>query len=262
MTTWDPARYLQFADQRSRPFVDLVGRVQGEPRTIVDLGCGPGHLTAVLRARWPEARIHGVDSSAEMIDEATADNASPSDDRVTYELADVATWTTDAPVELMISNALFQWVPDQLAVIRRLAQLVVPGGTFALQVPRNYDAPSHRLLHEISSRPPFGEHTDGLHADRGTDPAAFLELFASLGWTPDVWETTYLHVLPGADPVFDWISGTGARPILQALPDDLRDDFVTTYKAALREAYPARPLGTILPFTRTFAVARREGRLR
>jgi len=255
MTTWDPTRYLQFADDRSRPFVDLVARVQGEPATIVDLGCGPGHLAAVLRGRWPDAAIHGVDSSPEMIAKANADNA---DDRVTYELADVATWTSPEPVDLIVSNALFQWVPDQLDVIRRLSGLVAPGGTFALQVPSNYDAPSHTLLHGISSQPPYAEHTEGLHGDRGTHPEAYLELFAGLGWTVDAWQTTYLHVLPGEDPVFDWISGTGARPILQALPDGLREDFVVSYKAALREAYPARPWGTVLPFTRTFAVARRE----
>ena len=255
MTTWDPIRYLQFADDRSRPFVDLVARVQGEPATIVDLGCGPGHLTAVLRGRWPEATIHGVDSSPDMIDKANADNA---DDRATYELADVATWATPEPVDLIVSNALFQWVPDQFDVIQRLATLVAPGGTFALQVPCNYDAPSHRLLHEISSQPPYGAHTAGLHADRGTRPEAYLDLFTELGWTVDAWETTYLHVLQGEDPVFDWISGTGARPILQALPDGLREEFVAEYKAALREAYPAKPWGTVLPFTRTFAVARRE----
>ncbi len=124
MTTWDPTRYLQFADDRSRPFVDLVARVQGEPATIVDLGCGPGHLTAVLRGRWPEATIHGVDSSPDMIDKANADNA---DDRATYELADVATWTPPEPVDLIVSNALFQWVPDQLAVIQRLASLCRAG---------------------------------------------------------------------------------------------------------------------------------------
>ncbi len=259
MTTWDPARYLQFADDRARPFVDLVARVQVEPATIVDLGCGPGHLTAVLRGRWPEATIHGVDSSPDMIDRANADNA---DDLTTYELADVAAWTTAEPVDLIVSNALFQWVPDQLGVIRRLAGHVAPGGSFALQVPRNDDAPSHRLLHEISSRPPYGEHTEGLHANRGTRPEAYLDLFTELGWTVDAWSTTYLHVLPGEDPVFDWISGTGARPILQALPDELRDEFVTDYKAALREAYPTRPWGTVLPFTRTFAVARLESGLR
>ncbi|KAA1378089.1 methyltransferase domain-containing protein [Aeromicrobium fastidiosum] len=255
MTTWDPNRYLRYADERSRPFVDLVARVDGEPRTIVDLGCGPGHLTAVLRSRWPDATVLGVDSSPEMIDRATADNA---DDRASYELADVATWVPQAPVDLIVSNALFQWVPDQLAVIERLSGHVAPGGTFALQTPNNYSGPSHRLLSEIASRPAYRELTEGLHDDRGTSPETYLDLFVRAGWQADVWETSYLHVLHGDDPVLDWISGTGARPVLAALPEGLRADFVAEYGAALRAAYPARTWGTVMPFARVFAVARRS----
>jgi trans-aconitate 2-methyltransferase len=254
MSTWDPDRYLQYADQRSRPFVDLVGRVQGEPRTIVDLGCGPGHLTTVLRSRWPEASVLGVDSSAEMIDRAEADDADP---QASYLLADVSTWAPDAPVDLMVSNALFQWVPRRLEVVDRLAAHVAPGGTFALQVPRNYDGPSHTLLRDIAATEPYASWTAGIVADRSTEPTDWLELFTR-GWTADLWETTYFHVLPGDDPVFDWVSGTGARPYLEALPDDLRDGFVSTYKAALREAYPRHDHGTVLPFRRTFLVARRD----
>ncbi|MRK00803.1 methyltransferase domain-containing protein [Aeromicrobium sp. S22] len=254
MPTWDPARYLQFADDRSRPFVDLVGRVQGTPRSIVDLGCGPGHLTAVLRERWPHATVHGIDSSPEMIERALAGNR---DDAATYELADVAAWAPDAPVDLMVSNALFQWVPDQLDVIERLTAHVAAEGTFALQVPRNYDSPSHTLLRDIAAEAPFAEATADVLADRGTEPTAYLELFAGLGWHVDLWETTYLHVLQGDDPVHDWVSGTGARPYVQALPDDLRESFVAAYRTALRGAYPRRPWGTVFPFRRTFVVARR-----
>ncbi len=253
--SWDPSHYLKFADDRSRPFLDLVARIQGEPRSVVDLGCGPGHLTTVLRARWPEATVHGVDSSVEMIDRASADNTDP---EATYELADVSTWQPAGEVDLIVSNALFQWVPDQHAVIERLASHISPGGTFALQVPNNYASPSHTLLHEISSRGPYASHTEGLHADRGMPAASYLELFSRLGWDADVWETTYLHVLHGDDPVFGWISGTGARPILQALPDGLREDFADEYKAALRGAYPRTAHGTVLPFTRVFAVARQD----
>ena len=256
MPTWDPDRYLRFADERGRPFVDLISRVPTAPATIVDLGCGPGQLTRVLRARWPEASVLGVDASSEMIARARRDNE---DERASYVEADASAWAPAAPVDLIVSNAMFQWVPDQLAVIWRLLAHVAPGGAFALQVPDNFAMPSHQRLHAISSREPYAAHTVGLHDARGTGPAAYLELFAAEGWSVDAWATTYLHVLPGDDPVFDWISGTGARPILQALPDDLREEFVTTYKAALREAYPARPWGTVLPFTRTFAVARREG---
>jgi trans-aconitate 2-methyltransferase len=252
VSAWDPDLYLRHADERGRPFLDLLARIDVTPFSIVDLGCGPGQLTPVLQERWPHAMILGVDSSAEMIEAASRRDDGPS---VSYVQADVATWEPAAPVDLIVSNAMFQWVPDQLDVIRRLAGHVAPGGSFALQVPNNFDAPSHTLLHEISAQAPYAEHTAAVHEPHRTDPEAYLELFADLGWDADVWETTYLHVLQGEDPVFSWISGTGARPVLQALPDDLRPRFEDEYKAALREAYPRRPLGTVLPFARVFAVA-------
>ncbi|MGJ9421264.1 methyltransferase domain-containing protein [Aeromicrobium sp. CF3.5] len=253
MSSWNPSQYLQFADERGRPFVDLVSRIGVEASSVVDLGCGPGQLTPVLRARFPEADILGVDSSAEMIERAEAENADP---RARYEASDVAEWQPGGPIDVLTSNALFQWVPRSFGVIERLAAHVSPGGAFAIQTPHNFDAPSHRLLHEISSAGPFAEHTEGLHEDRGTESAAdYLALFAGLGWSVDAWETEYQHVLPGEDPVFEWISGTSARPILQALPDGLRSQFVREYKTALREAFPRRDFGTVLPFARVFCVA-------
>ncbi len=249
---WDPNVYLRHASDRSRPFVDLLARVPGEPRSIIDLGCGPGHLTDVLLARWPDATVHGVDSSAEMIEAARARA-----DGATYEHADVVTWTPSRAVDLIVSNALFQWVPERAEVIRRLTDSVSPGGAFALQVPDNADAPSHRLLRELAAREPYAPHTASAQHVPPGPPEEYLDLFAGLGWTVDAWSTTYLHVLPGEDPVWSWVSGTGARPVLQSLPDHLRERFVAEYQAALREAYPSRPYGTVLPFRRTFAVAQR-----
>jgi trans-aconitate 2-methyltransferase len=254
MAAWDPTRYLRFADERSRPFVELIDRVGVKARRIADLGCGPGHLTALLRARWPEAGIEGVDSSPEMIDHATNDNADPD---VTYTQADLRDWTAEPPVDLIVSNAAFQWVPDHLEVLPRLADQVTPGGGFAFSVPGNFDAPSHRLLDELAATEPFAGHTRDRARPASHDPATYLGLFADRGWQVDAWETTYLHVLTGEDPVYTWISGTGARPVLQALPDELRPIFVRRFKAALREAYPARVWGTIMPFRRIFVVARR-----
>jgi len=256
VTEWDPDLYLRHADERGRPFYDLLARIDVTPYSIVDLGCGPGQLTPLLQERWPHAMIPGVDSSAEMIEAASRRDDGPS---VSYVHADATTWEPAAPVDLIVSNAMFQWLPDQLDVIRRLAGHVAPGGAFALQVPNNFDAPSHVLLHELASNPQYAEHTMGLREARGTDPHAYVELFAGitdgLGWSADVWETTYVHVLQGEDPVFSWISGTGAGPVLKALPEGLRDQFVEEYKEALRHAYPAEAWGTVFPFTRVFAVA-------
>ncbi len=267
-TRWDPDKYLTFADERGRPFVDLVQRVSSRPRTIVDLGCGPGQLTRVLRERWPDAEITGVDSSAEMIDKAVRDNTDP---HASYVLADVFAWKPNllgdglldgkaadsaaaSHVDLIVSNAMFQWVDDQLEVIRRLTEVA---DTIAIQVPNNFDSPTHKLMREVAAWPPYAEHLSDITFRTGTDAQTYLELFGGLGWTVDAWETNYLHVLHGDNAVFDWVSGTGARPVLQALPDGVRQRFEDDYKAALRRAYPSRPWGTVLPFARVFVIASR-----
>lgn len=260
---WNPEQYLAFRDERSRPFSELVARVPGPAATIVDLGCGPGHLTPLLRDRWPEADIIGIDSSVDMIDRANRENADP---RVRYELGDVRDWASSdtgngAPidsVDVIVSNATFQWVPDQLELIPRLRDRLASGGRLAFSVPNNFDQPSHRLLREVAGRAPYAEHTAGTVRATGVGPQTYLSLLAGPDWHLDVWETTYLHVLDGEDPVFGWISGTGARPVLQALPDDLRAQFSTEYRALLRAAYPRQDWGTVLPFQRVFVVAAPE----
>lgn len=249
MTQWDPDRYLTFAAERSRPFTELIGRVRGDPATIADLGCGPGHLTRVLRERWPRARIVGVDSSPDMIARAEDGNTDP---EVSYHLADVTSWHGTA--DLIVSNALLQWVPQPLAVVGRLTALA---DEIAIAVPNNFNAPSHTLMRDIAARAPYADHLVGFEFRLGTPVEAYLEVFASRGWSVDAWETTYQHVLPGADAVFDWVSGTGARPVLQALPPELAAAFAADYRAALRTAYPRHRWGTVLPFTRAFVVARR-----
>lgn len=255
-TAWNPTTYLRFETERSRPFLDLLARVRlSDVGSIVDLGCGPGHLSAVLRSRWPLARILGLDSSVQMIERGRTEDRDP---LTTYECADLREWRPEQPVDLLVSNATLQWVPGHLELLPRLAEAVAPGGALAVGVPANFDAPSHVILHELSARAPYAEHVPpGEHA-AASGAQAFLDVLTRPGWEADAWETTYLHVLTGVDPVFEWIRGTGARPVLQSLPDDLRERFVREYKARLREAYPERAYGTVLPFRRTFVVAHRD----
>ncbi|WP_229054980.1 methyltransferase domain-containing protein [Aeromicrobium sp. Leaf350] len=256
MTRWDPSLYLQHAGDRGRPFVELLARVPATaPARVLDLGCGAGNLSSVIRDRWPGADVLGVGASEEMI--AHAREVDP-DGR--YEVADVNALTPDGPYDVIVSNAMFQWLPDAFAVITRLLDAVQDGGAFAVQVPDNQDAPSHRLMREVAARPAFADHTQGVREFSATDAPAYLELFAGLGWTADVWTTEYLHVLEGDDAVWGWVSGTGARPYVQALPDGLREQFVAEYQAELRAAYPQRDWGTVFPFARTFAVATRPDR--
>ena len=250
--TWDPDRYLTYADERGRPFVELVARVGArQPDDVVDLGCGPGNLTALLRERWPQARLRGVDSSPEMI--AKARSLEPG---IGFEVADLRAWVREAePVDVLASNATLQWVPGHLDLLPALVGRVRPGGWLAFQVPGNFGEPSHTIRTDLAATTPYAEHTRDVAVPSSHDPAVYLAALTALGCEVDAWETTYLHVLAGADAVFTWVSATGARPTLQALPDDLRPGFEAEYRRRLRAAYPERDGRVVLPFRRVFVVA-------
>lgn len=256
MHRWDPERYLTYADERGRPFVELLARVGAEaPGAVVDLGCGAGNLTALLRSRWPDASVTGLDSSPEMIRSARALDLP----RVAFEVADLRAWQAEAPVDVLVSNATLQWVPGHLDLLPRLVAQVAPGGWFAFSVPGNFDQPSHVLLHQLAADTRFAPYVAAVDRPAAHGREVYLEALLALGCEVDVWETTYLHQLHGEDPVFTWISGAGARPVLEALPDGARAEFEREYKALLREAYPPGLHGTVLPFRRVFAVAQVAG---
>lgn len=256
MNDWDPAHYGRYADERSRPYGDLVRRIRAEfPSRVVDLGCGSGELTASLSRLWPGAEIVGVDSSPAMIEKARTISGV---DDLRFLERDLRDWRPDPGTDVLISNAALQWVPDHRGLLPSFVERLADDGWIAFQVPGNFGAPSHALLHKLAGTAPYAQHTAGVLRPAAAEPAEYLADLTALGCTADVWETTYLHVLTGEDPVFTWISSTGARPILQALPDELRETFEADYKDQLREAYPAQSYGTVLPFRRIFVVARRN----
>jgi trans-aconitate 2-methyltransferase len=247
---WDPDRYLTYADERARPFVELLARVRADaPATVVDLGCGPGNLTALIRRRWPTARITGVDSSPAMVERA---RTRPED--VDWRLGDVREWQGSADV--IVSNATFQWVPGHLDLLPRLA--AGAGQVLAFQVPGNFAEPSHVLREELAAEEPYRAHTRDLARPSSHDPATYLEVLEGEGFEVDAWETTYLHVLEGEDAVFDWISGTSLLPTRAALPEELFERFAAELRRRLRAAYPARDGRVVLPFRRIFVVATRS----
>jgi trans-aconitate 2-methyltransferase len=256
---WDPGEYGRFGDERSRPFFDLLGRVGAQaPEAVVDLGCGPGTLTAALARRWPQAEVRGIDSSAEMIEAAQAlrPGVGP---RLSFALGDVRDWQPDGGVDVIVSNAVLQWVPDHLDVVARWAGFLPAGGWLAFQIPGNYEQPADRAIRELARSDRWRPLLADVQLNRqAEDPAQYLDLLARAGFEADAWETTYLHVLPGADPVVGWYQGTGLRPMLAALPPDQAADFLADYRARTREAYPAAPYGTVFPFRRVFTVAVRR----
>lgn len=250
---WDPAQYARFSDERSRPFFDLTGPINASrPGLVVDLGCGSGELTATLATRWPAATVRGLDASAEMIERA----AEYAGDRLSFALADAADFDASG-VDVLISNALLQWVPGHQALLARWAGQLAAGGWLAFQVPANFGSPSHRLMRELADSARWRDRLAGVlrHSDAVAEPAEYLELLTGAGLRVNAWQTSYLHVLQGPDPVLEWVRGTGLRPVLQALSEQDAAEFTREYAAALRQAYPARPFGTVFPFLRTFVVA-------
>jgi trans-aconitate 2-methyltransferase len=253
---WDATQYLRYGDERARPFLDLIGQVGAErPRRVVDLGCGPGNLTAVLAQRWPEAGIVGVDNSPEMI-EATRALARPG---VSFELGDVRDWRpADAP-DVITCNAVLQWVPDHHGLVAGWARLLAPGGWLAFQLPGNFDSPHHVLIGELASAARWRTLLADVRRGRQAgDPAEYAELLSRPGFRVDAWETTYLHILPGENPVLEWARGTALRPVLAALDEEQGAAFLAEYGNRLRDAYPSGSFGTFFPFRRVFTVVHRD----
>lgn len=255
---WDAAKYRQFGDYRDRPFFDLTARIRAEaPRRVVDLGCGPGNLTATLAARWPGAAVEGVDSSAEMLEKAET----MAGGNLGFRQADIADWMPAPDTDVVVTNAALQWVPGHRQLLAGWLEALPAGAWFALQVPGNFDAPSHALMRELAASPEWSGRLSGVlrHDDVVGEPADYLQLMLDAGCDADAWETTYLQLLQGPDPVLEWVRGTGLRPVLAALPAGEARSFEADYARLLRRAYPEGRHGTIFPFRRVFAVAQKRG---
>ncbi len=270
---WDPGQYRLFGDERSRPFYELIARIgAAEPQVVVDIGCGPGELTADLCRRWPMAEVIGFDSSAEMISAANevladlsraagAGAGAPGGGgvpRLRFQLEDARSWEPGEPVDVIVSNAVLQWIPDHEKLLPRWVDALTDGGWLAFQMPGNADAPTNRLLRQMIGSDRWHALLGGVELNRQAgDPARYLALLAEAGCAVDAWETTYLHVLSGEDAALRWIQGTGLRPVIAALDADQKDEFMAEYGALLRQEYPRQPFGTVFPFRRVFVVAQK-----
>jgi trans-aconitate 2-methyltransferase len=252
--TWSAAQYVKFEVERTRPARDLIARIPlAHVESAVDLGCGPGNSTEALRQRYPGARVTGVDSSTDMIEEAR--ERSPD---IEFEIADVRDWRADGPLDVILANAVLQWLPEHDTLIPALIAKLKPGGALAVQMPDNADEPSHRLMREVAEAAPWAEKLASAFAERADIRAAewYFRLARAHARQIDVWRTTYYHPLAGgARAIVEWVKGSGLRPFLDPLDEEHRIEFLARYEAAISEAYPMEGDGSvILPFPRLFFV--------
>lgn len=255
-STWDPRQYMKFGTERTQPSIDLVQRIALEaPQTVIDIGCGPGNSTQVLRRRWPGARIVGVDNSEQMIDEARATYP-----QGIWALGDAATLDPAEQYDLVFSNATLQWVPDHARLVPRLFALVAAGGALAVQVPANHDSPLHQALLAVADSEPWRSYTAGCRGLIEYHEAGFYyDLLRRTSGKLDLWETTYYHEMESHRGLIEWYKGTGMRPYLQSLPDDaMRTVFEEAVLCGCQAGYPVQANGRVLyPFRRIFFVAYR-----
>ena len=250
---WDADHYLKFADARTLPAIDLLSRIAlAAPRRVVDLGCGPGNSTAPLKARWPDAAVTGLDSSEELLAAARRDHPG-----IAFETADIAVWQAVEPVDVVFANASLQWVGGHERLIPRLFDQVAPGGVLAVQMPRNHDFATHRLMRQVAAE---GEWRDRLVGARDASPVKPPEFYYDL-LTPraaafTIWETNYIQVMDGPPAIIAWLHGTGLRPFLARLTEVEKPVFLDRYAALLAAEYPAQLDGKVLlPYPRLFFIA-------
>lgn len=248
---WDPNRYLRFADQRTRPGLELIARIPDVAAgTIVDLGCGTGHLTALLAERWPNAAVLGIDSSDEMIERARGDHPA-----MRWVVDDIESWAPDDPIDIIFSNATLHWLDDHERLFRKLRSSVAAGGVIAVQMPDNWGEPTHQIpAHILDTGDWPVVARAALLRDRLANPGEYSRWLqpASI----DMWRTTYYQRLTGHDPVWEWVGGSLLRPVFAALDEPERERFSELCRRRYAEAYPADPDGsTTLPFHRLFMVA-------
>ncbi len=254
MPSWDPSQYLKFADHRLRPALDLMAHIPGNGHKIVwDLGCGAGNVTKLLKDRWPGAKVTGLDSSADMLAQARTIEG------IDWVEGDVERWSASRPADLIFSNAALHWIDGHARLFPHLMRQVERGGVLAVQMPRNFEAPSHTLLYETAARGPWAAMlAPYLRTSPVAAPDAYYDLLMPHATHIDLWQTEYLHVLQGENAVLEWTRGSAVRPLLDRMDPAHHADFLAAYAERLRGAYPRRADGmTLYPFRRLFIVAQR-----
>lgn len=252
-TQWSAQQYVKFESERNRPIRDLLAAIPAtDVRAAMDIGCGPGNSTELLQARFPKAEVSGMDNSSDMIEAAR--QRLPN---IAFSVSDITGWAGEELYDVILANAVLQWVPRHEQAFPALLRRLASGGSLAVQMPDNLEEPAHVALRQVAAEAPWASKLeDAARSERHTAPW-YYELLRACGATVDVWRTTYHHPLPGGmDAVVDWFKGSALRPIMSRLDAAEGATFIARYRDALAEAYPVLADGSVLlPFPRLFLVA-------
>jgi len=257
LADWNAGQYLKFEDERTRPAIDLIGRVPlAKIRSAVDIGCGPGNSTELIVDRYPDARVLGLDNSPDML--AKARVRLP---QVAFQEEDIAAWNPDERYDLIFANAVLQWLPNHQRLLAKLASCLEADGCLAVQMPNNLNEPSHRLMRKVAQEGPWAEKLKAASVSR-EEIGSFEDYYSWLlqaGCSADLWQTTYVHPLADAGAIVEWLKGTGLRPYLDPLSPEEQSGFLDQYHAEIEKAYPAQADGRVLlRFPRLFMVALKQ----
>lgn len=256
MSDWNSEQYLKFKAQRTQPAIDLAARLDGSPREIIDLGCGPGNSTRVLKNRFPNARVIGADSSENMLEKARADN--PDLEFVQLDLnGDLS--ALNGKFDVVFSNACFQWVENHRELLPRVFGLLKDGGALAVQIPMNFDEPIHKMIARISESEKWREKFLEKRIFHTLTQSEYFDILSELTDDFELWQTTYFHRMPSIESIIEWYRSTGLRTYLAALSEADGEKFIADIYEELEREYPKQANGEIIfRFPRFFFIARKQ----
>lgn len=254
MADWNSGQYLKFKKERTQPAIDLAARIQlTAPSRVIDIGCGPGNSTAVLKNRFPNADILGVDVSQNMLERAAHDHPD-----ITFRLLDVSKddWKLDGKFDVVFSNACMQWVPDHRKLLSKMMGLLNDGGNMAVQIPMHTGAPVHSILEEVSGSAAWRERFPNPRRFYTLTVEEYAGILADLSSDFDIWTTAYWHRLPSHEAILEWYKSTGLKPYLEVLDDAGQAAFLADIFREIKKHYAVQKNGEILfRFPRLFFMA-------